>query len=101
MRKIIDNLRNQPHHVRKSILHALTIAFGIILVLLWVYSLGTNIANPEVRKNFSDNLKPFYILKDNIANGYNSLSNEISAPATLSPENSNPEETPNPGYPSY
>jgi len=74
MKDIIHNLRKQPEHVRKNILHILTIGFGVILVLLWVYSLGTNLTNGDTQAKIGQDVKPFAALKDNIVGGYNSLS---------------------------
>jgi hypothetical protein len=40
MKKIIHHIRKQPEHVRKNILYILTVAVAIILILLWINSLG-------------------------------------------------------------
>ncbi|MES3032092.1 MAG: hypothetical protein V4699_02510 [Patescibacteria group bacterium] len=74
MRKIIHNLRNQPEQVKMHILHVATIVAGIILILLWIYSLGTNLSNPNTQAKVSNDLKPFSVLKDNIISGYQSIS---------------------------
>ena len=66
MKKIIHSLRKQPEEVRRSILHILTIAVGVILVLLWVYSLGTNLASVETQAKLSQDLKPISELPDNV-----------------------------------
>ena len=58
MKKIIYNLRRQPEAVRRHILHVSTIVAGVILVLLWIYSLGTGLANA---------------LKANLIGGYQSI----------------------------
>ncbi|KKQ07427.1 MAG: hypothetical protein US18_C0017G0022 [Parcubacteria group bacterium GW2011_GWB1_36_5] len=74
MKKIIHHLRNQSEEVRRHILHTLTIALGIILVLLWVYSLGTNLTSPETQTKIDNDLRPFSALKDNLIGGYKSIS---------------------------
>ncbi len=71
---MIQNLRNKPERVRRQILHVLTIAFGLILVLLWIYSLGTNLSSPDTQAKVEDDLKPFSALKANIVDGYQSIS---------------------------
>ena len=74
MRRVIHHIRRQPEKLKMHILHFLTVVFGIFLLVLWVYSLGRNVANPETQNNFKNNLKPFSALKDNLVGGYNSIS---------------------------
>jgi len=66
MKKIIHHLRKQPEEVRRHILHVTTVIAGIILLALWVYSLGTNLSNPETQAQVKEDLKPFSILKDKV-----------------------------------
>ncbi len=66
MKKIIHHLRRQPEEVRRHILHILTIIAGIILLMLWVYSLGTNFSSTETQVKAKEELKPFSVLKDNV-----------------------------------
>ncbi|OGI74693.1 hypothetical protein A2740_02785 [Candidatus Nomurabacteria bacterium RIFCSPHIGHO2_01_FULL_43_16] len=66
MKKIIHHLRKQPDEVKRHVLHIIIFVAGVILVLLWVYSLGTNLANPDTRVEISEDLKPFSTLKDSI-----------------------------------
>ena len=74
MKKIIHHIRNQPEGVKRSILHISTIVFGVILVFLWIYSLGTNLSNPETQAKVNNDLKPLSALKDNLIGGYKSIS---------------------------
>ena len=74
MKKIIHYIRNQSEEVRRHVLHILTIAFAVILLFLWIYSLGTNLTNPDTQIKASNDLKPFSTLKDNLVGGYKSLS---------------------------
>ena len=74
MRKIIYNLRKQPEHVRRHILHVVTAVAGIILILLWIYSLGTNFASEDTQAKINNDLKPFSTLKANLVDGYQSIS---------------------------
>jgi amino acid transporter len=78
MRKIIHHIRKQPEETRRHILHVSTIAFAIILFLLWVYSIGTTFTNQDTQTKISQDLKPFSALKDNIVEGYNNLSKSNS-----------------------
>lgn len=74
MRKIIHHLRSQNEEVRRHILHVLTIIAAVILILLWIYSLGTSLADPETQAKINNDLKPFEALKDNLIGGYRSIS---------------------------
>ena len=73
MKKIIRHLRKQPEEVKRHILHIVTVVFAVILILLWIYSLGTTLANPDTQAKMSQDLKPFSALKDNMVGGYNSI----------------------------
>jgi hypothetical protein len=73
MRKIIHNLRRQPEEVRRQVLYISTIVLGLILLLLWVYSLGARMASTDSDKVKKD-LQPFTDLKSNIVDGYNNIS---------------------------
>ncbi len=74
MKKIIHHLRRQPEEIRRHILHSLTIFFGIVLISLWVYSLGTNFSDPKTQAKISDELSPLSALKGNLLGGYQSIS---------------------------
>ncbi len=77
MDKVIHNIRKvrrQPEHVKRHILHVLTFVCGIILVMLWIYSLGTTLTDQNTQEKIGDDVKPFSALKDNIVGGYNTLS---------------------------
>lgn len=74
MRKIINNLKEQPEHVRHHVAGFVTILFGIILVALWVWSLGLR-GEPDVAKEEEkESLKPISVLKANLVDGYESIS---------------------------
>ena len=80
MRKIINHLRKQPEDVRTHILHISTAISGVILVLLWVYSLGTGISSTDAQAQLNKEVaEPFSALKANLIDGYKSISD--SAPA--------------------
>lgn len=68
MKKILHHIRKQPEETRKHILHLLTIIFGIILLSLWVYSLGSNLSNEDTQNRIKQDIKPFSILKDTLPN---------------------------------
>jgi len=78
MRNIIHHVRRQPEHVRRNILHIFIIACAVILVLLWIYSLGNALTSPDNQAKVTQDMKPFSALKDDMVNGYNSISQPSS-----------------------
>jgi hypothetical protein len=66
MRKLIRHIRKQPEETRRHILHFLTLVIAVILVALWVYSLGANLSDEDTQTRIEQDLKPFSVLKDNI-----------------------------------
>lgn len=73
MKKIIHHLRKQPETVRRHILHIVVMAFAIILLFLWVYSLGVKLNDENTQYEIKESLKPFQDLGDDIGNDINSL----------------------------
>lgn len=76
MEKIIHHIkkiRRQPEHIKRHILHVTIGVFAVILILLWIYSLGTTLTSPDTQVKMNQDLKPFSTLKDNIIGGYNSI----------------------------
>jgi hypothetical protein len=66
MKKIIHYLRKQPEEVRRHILHIFIFAVAVIMVLLWVFSLGKSLADPDTQVKMKQDLQPFSVLKDSI-----------------------------------
>lgn len=73
MKQIIHRLRSQPESVKRHILHALSACIAVVLILLWVYSLGANLTNPAAKVKANNDLKPFSALRDNLVGGYKSI----------------------------
>lgn len=73
VKKVVHKLRNQPEHARRHILHLSTMFLGLILVSLWVYSLGTRVTNSDTNAKIKEDLAPLTVLKDNTIEGYNSI----------------------------
>jgi len=73
MRKIIHHVRRQPEAVKRHILHVSMAVFGVILFLLWVFSLGRSFTSPETKREAQKSLQPLSALKANLVGGYNSL----------------------------
>lgn len=66
MKKIIHRLRRQPEEVRRHVLHITIFAVAVIMILLWVYSLGKSLSNPDTQVKMQQDLQPFNTLKDNL-----------------------------------
>lgn len=77
MKKLIFHLRKQPEEVRIHILHVLTTVVALIMITLWVYSLGKNLTNAETQVKIEKDLKPFSVLKANLIGGYESISEPV------------------------
>ena len=71
MKKIIHKLRNRPEEERRHILHILTFVCAIILITLWIYSLGRTVTSTETKTQIKQDLQPFTMLKDSITNTTN------------------------------
>ena len=75
MRKIINHLRNQPEEVRHHVVHLSVAVAGVVLVVLWLFSLGGTVGDPQnIQAELSNDLKPFSALTQNLADGYQSFS---------------------------
>ena len=74
----IKKIRQQPEHIRRHILHVLIVICGVILVLLWIYSLGTTLTNSDTQTKIGQDMKPFTALKDNMVGGYQNITNPDS-----------------------
>ena len=75
MKKLIHHLRKKPEEVRRHVLHIIIIIIAVVMVIIWAFSLGRNLTNPDTQTKIKQDLKPFSVLKDNIINGYKSTSN--------------------------
>jgi hypothetical protein len=73
MKKIIYRLREQPEEVRKNILHISIVAFAIVLFLLWIYTLGTNLTDPDTHTIIQNDLEPLSNLKADVTEGFTQL----------------------------
>ncbi|MCX6757585.1 MAG: hypothetical protein NTZ44_01755 [Candidatus Nomurabacteria bacterium] len=76
--KTVHKLRQQPKEVREQILSITIIACTIILVLVWARSLGQRLGKEETTISVKKSLQPFSVLKDNMVDGYKSISNPSS-----------------------
>ena len=67
MKKLLHKIRKQPEEHRRHILHLLTLIFAIILLTLWVYSLGSNFSNTDTQTKIKQGFQPFSVLKDSLS----------------------------------
>lgn len=73
MRRVIHHLRKLSDKQKRSVLHFVTFLFAILLILIWVYTLGHNFSDTDTQIRMKESLKPFNNLKDNVVNQYNNL----------------------------
>lgn len=66
MKKLLHHIRRQSEETRKKILHFLTVFFAVVLVFLWIFSLGSNLSSEETQVKIKETAQPFSALKDNI-----------------------------------
>jgi hypothetical protein len=74
MRKTIHRLRQKPEEERRHILHISIVIAAIIMIALWVFSLGKSLTAPETKQKVKQDLQPFSVLKNNLSDGYKSVS---------------------------
>lgn len=66
MRKIIHHLRKQPEDVRRHVLHTVVFVAGLILIIIWTFTLGKSFSSKETEVKVKQDLQPFNLLKDSI-----------------------------------
>ena len=71
MLNIIENLKKEPEHVRKKVLHTLLVIFAIILILIWGVVLKFRFSSQEFNNNLKEDTKPFNTLTDGLSNNLN------------------------------
>lgn len=67
MKNFIYNIRRQPEEIKRQILHVLVAVAGVILLSVWVYSLGGNLSDTVSEENIKKNVEPLSVLKNNLA----------------------------------
>jgi hypothetical protein len=73
MKRIIYNLRNQSEEVRRHVLHLFTFIMAIILLFIWLYSLGSSLSSSKQQVKKNNEAKPFSALQGNLIGGYESI----------------------------
>ena len=68
MRKIIHHLRKQPEEVRRHVLHLLIFIIALVMIILWIFSLGKSLSSEDTQIKMKQDLQPFNTLKDSITN---------------------------------
>jgi hypothetical protein len=90
MKKIIENLKNKPVEHRKNVMHLILFFAAIIFFFLWILTLSKSFSNESVKEGLKNDLKPVNVLRDNLVDGYRSVTDRDSQITT---EN-NPEDYP-------
>lgn len=75
MKKIIHKLRNRPEEERRHILYITIFVLALLMISIWVFSFGKNVARKETKIKIQQDLKPFSVLKQNLVEGYKSIGN--------------------------
>ena len=76
MKKVIHHIRNirsKSEEDRRHILHITIVIAGIIMVLLWTFSLGRTITNPDTKTKIKQDLKPFSALQKDVVGSFNGI----------------------------
>ena len=74
MKKALENLRNKSEEVRRHLLHIIVLSIGIMLLVIWVFTLNRNINDKDTKEKISNNVEVFSSLKDNLVEGYQGIS---------------------------
>lgn len=78
MRKVILNLKQKPEHIRRQVLYGVVLVCGVVLVLVWVSSLKGRFAKKaDESAGLTNDLAPFYMLKDNFGKAVREVSSEV------------------------
>lgn len=75
MQETIQKLREKPESVKRNILHLIVLVAGILLVLLWVFTLNRNINDDDVRDGMASDIDAFSPLTDDLVDGYSQIGN--------------------------
>lgn len=68
MTNFLENLKKEPEHVRKKILHSILIIFAIILLLIWGVVLKYRFSDEEITTGLKEDAKPFNVLTEDLSN---------------------------------
>ena len=73
MKKIIHHLRKQPEEVRRHVLHITMFFIILLLIGLWIFTLGRNINDPSTQQKIAEDINEFSSLKDSVVEGYSNI----------------------------
>jgi hypothetical protein len=71
MKKIIHKLRERPEEERRHLLHIITFLAAVIMIILWIWSLGRSVTNPDTKIKMQQDLQPFSNFGNNITGNTN------------------------------
>lgn len=74
IQKVVHHLRQQPEEHKRQILHGVTIVAGILLIVLWTWSLGSSLSSEELQAQLQKDLEPLAGLKNDVVGEYQTAS---------------------------
>ena len=89
MKKILNNLRAKPEHVRNSAVYIIAFTITGIVFLFWVFTLHNRFTSPEVLNSFQNDLKPLTVIKDDISSTYKNVYGSANSSSTTQTDNNN------------
>jgi len=76
MKNYIKKIKNKPEHERKKFLILWMFVSMVIVVFIWVYSLGSRF-NGSTKEKVREDIQPFNMFKDTISETINSVSDNL------------------------
>ncbi len=67
MKQIIHKMRSQPEEIKRHILHVCVVVAGVLLLSIWVHSLGSSFNSSVAQEDIKKNIQPLSVLKNNLA----------------------------------
>ncbi|MBP9715361.1 MAG: hypothetical protein KBD52_02635 [Candidatus Pacebacteria bacterium] len=77
IRKVVRHLRSKSEEERRHILNLFMFFIIVFMFVLWIFSLGQTLSDPEAKVKIKKDLQPFSILKSNLVDGFNSTTGDV------------------------
>ncbi len=78
MKKIIENLKQKPEHVRRQVLLACSLAITGIIFGSWLFLFKSEFSKPEKKKpDLANDLKPLSMIKDDFLKTFQTVSSGV------------------------
>ncbi|MBP7831691.1 MAG: hypothetical protein KA028_01590 [Candidatus Pacebacteria bacterium] len=79
MRKMIENLKKQPAHVRDQVAVFAALGFTAVVAFFWLASLSNIYAAPETKTSFKESFSPFNLFGASVRSALDRSKEELSA----------------------